>query len=125
MDPSWIHEISRMEALTLTPNAPAPLIGVTKGMRILLHKLHELWNRFGLDNPLVTMIIRFLDLPAIVLRQLELNLRYDPRQPGALLRQMNEFPTMSYYYRAGWKPQRYPDQYNELIQRLRLRLTRR
>jgi len=120
MDP-----ISRMEALTLTPNAPASLIGVTKGMRILQHKLHELWNRFGLDSPLVNMIIRFLDLPVRVFRQLEFNRRYDPRQPGALLRQMNEFPTMSYYYREGWRPQRYPDQYNELIQRLRLRLLTR
>ena len=118
MDP-----ISRMEALTLTPNAPASLIGVTKGMRILGHKLHELWNRFGLDSALVNMIIRFLDLPVRVFRQLELSPRYELRQPGALLRQMNEFPTMS--YREGWRPQRYPDQYNALIERLRLRLTRR
>jgi hypothetical protein len=111
-------QISRIEALTIAElNAPpSSVIGVTKGMRILGHKLHELWDRFGLDRPLVNMIIRFLDLPVRVFRQLQVNPRYDPRQPGGLLRQMNEFPTMPYYYREGWRPQPYPD---------RRRLTRR
>ena len=88
-------------------NAPSDvlesrMVTVTKGMRILGHRLHELWNRFNLDRPLINMIIRFLDLPVRVFRQLELNPRYDPRQPGGITRQINEFPIASHYYREGY-----------------------
>ena len=88
-------------------NAPidvisARMVTVTKGMRILQHKLHELWDKFRLDRPLVNLIIRFLDLPVRVFRQLELNPRYDPRQPGGIQRQTTEFPLASHYYREGY-----------------------
>ena len=88
-------------------NAPidvisARMVTVTKGMRILQHKLHELWEKYRLDRPLVNIIIRFLDLPVRVFRQLELNPRYDPRQPGGVERQMTEFPLASHYYREGY-----------------------
>ena len=88
-------------------NAPpdvidARLVTVTKGMVILGHKMHELWNRFGLDRPLINLIIRFLDLPVRVFRQLQLNPRYDPRQVGGIQRQITEFPLASHYYREGY-----------------------
>ena len=79
------------------------MISVTKGMRILQRKLHELWDRYRLDTPLVNMIVRFLDLPTRVYRQLELNRRYAPNLPGGLMNQIRDFPTHSYYYREGWK----------------------
>ena len=79
------------------------MISVTKGMRILQHKLHELWDRYGLHLDFVNMIIRFLDLPTRVFRQLELNQRYAPNRPGGLMNQIRDFPTQSYYYREGWK----------------------
>ena len=88
-------------------NAPidiinARMVTVTKGMIILGHKLHELWDKYRLDRPLVNLIIRFLDLPVRVFRQLELNPRYDPRRPGGIQRQMTEFPLASHYYREGY-----------------------
>ena len=88
-------------------NAPidvisARMVTVTKGMRILQHKLHELWAKYGLDLPLLNIIIRFLDLPVRVFRQLELNPRYNPRQPGGVERQITEFPLASHYYREGY-----------------------
>ena len=79
------------------------MISVTKGMRILQKKLLELWDRYRLDTPLVNMIIRFLDLPTRVFRQLELNQRYAPNLPGGLMNQIRDFPTQSYYYREGWR----------------------
>jgi hypothetical protein len=70
---------------------------------------HELWDRYRLDRPLVNMIIRFLDLPVRVFRQLELNQRYAPNQTGGLMNQERDFPTQSYYYREGWRAvNRYP-----------------
>jgi hypothetical protein len=68
------------------------MIGVTKGMRILLghNCMHVLWTRFGLDRPLINTIIRFLDLPVRVFRQLELNPRYAPNRPGGLTNQIND-----------------------------------
>ena len=68
------------------------MISVTKGMRILQKKLLELWDRYRLDTPLVNMIIRFLDLPTRVFRQLELNQRYAPNLPGGLMNQIRDFP---------------------------------
>lgn len=90
---------SMREAALLDSN----MISVTKGMRILQKKLHELWDRYRLDTPLVNMIIRFLDLPTRIFRQLELNQRYAPNLPGGLMNQIRDFPTQSYYYREGWR----------------------
>jgi len=83
-------------------NLESRMVTVTKGMRILGHKLHELWERFNLDRPLINMIIRFLDLPVRVFRQLQLNPRYDFKKHGGLQRQIEEFPIASHYYREGY-----------------------
>ena len=85
-------------------NAPiddisARMVTVTKGMRILQRKLHELWERYGLDRELVNIIIRFLDLPVRVFRQLEFNPRYGM---GGIVNQMTDFPLASHYYRKGY-----------------------
>jgi len=90
-------------AMRETAIVDTKVISITKGMRILQQKLHELWDRYRLDLPLVNMIIRLLDLPVRVFRQLELNQLYAPNQPGGLMNQMRDFPAMSYYYREGWR----------------------
>ena len=95
-------------AMRETAIVNSKMISVSKGMRILQKKLHELWNRFGLDLDLVNMIIRFVDLPVRIFRQLELNQLYAPNLPGGFINQIRDFPTMSYYYREGWRAGRGP-----------------
>ena len=106
-------------------NAPidvinARMVTVTKGMRILQLKLHELWDKYRLDRPLVNLIIRFLDLPVRVFRQLELNPRYNPRQPGGIARMMTEFPLASHYFREGYHYRRITNDNHLSLHRQRL-----
>ena len=91
---------------------------------ILQHKLHELWEKYRLDRPLVNIIIRFLDLPVRVFRQLELNPRYDPRQPGGVERQTTEFPLASHYYREGYHYLRITNSNHLSLHRQRLEVVR-